>query len=52
MTGKEQTAVFPWRFYLLVALLQLDRALKLKDQLVGQKTIPLPGDATLGFDNW
>lgn len=38
--------------YLLVALLQLDRAIELKNELVGQKTIPLAGDATLGFDNW
>ena len=34
----------------LVALLQLDRAVELKDELVGQKTIPLAGNASLGFD--
>lgn len=38
--------------YLLVALLQLDRAVELKDKLVGQKTIPLTGNAAMGFDNW
>ena len=38
--------------YLLVSLLQLDRAIELKDKLVGQKTIPLPGGESLGFDNW
>ena len=38
--------------YLLVSLLQLDRAIELKDKLVGQKTIPLAGGSTLGFDNW
>ena len=38
--------------YLLVSLLQLDRAIELKGKLVGQKTIPLAGEGTLGFDNW
>ncbi len=38
--------------YLLVALLQLDRAIELKDKLIGKRFIPLENNSTLGFDNW
>ena len=38
--------------YLLVSLLQLDRAVELQEELVGQKAIPLAGESTMGFDNW
>jgi hypothetical protein len=38
--------------YLLVALLQLDRAIELKDKLVGKKVIQFENNSSLGFDNW